>query len=82
MAFLTWEKETRKTIAREIFRFAFYCVIVVIVSKYSATSRTVIGGETYTRFFPDLFILHLLAWLLIYAIIRFVIRVVVMLRGR
>ena len=82
MAFLTGGKTRKTIIAREVFRFAFYCAIVVIVSKYSATSRTVIGGETYTRFFPDLFVLHLLAWLLIYAIIRFVIRVVIMLRGR
>jgi hypothetical protein len=75
-------RELRKIIVREIYRFVFYCIIVIAISRYSAISRTVIGGETYTRFFPDLFALHLFAWILIYAIVRFIIWAVVALRKK
>ncbi len=70
------DKKTKKIIVREGGIFAFYCVLAIMVSRYSSISRTIVGDKVYTEFFPDLFILHLLAWLIIYAVIRSVILVV------
>ncbi|MEA3489964.1 MAG: hypothetical protein U9R44_06480 [Candidatus Omnitrophota bacterium] len=64
------ESGTRKILLREVRIFAGYCLIVILISIYSSVSRTVVDGDVHTRFFSDLFVLHLIAWLLVYVIIR------------
>jgi hypothetical protein len=64
------EETTKKILRREARNFAVYFVIVLLVSRYSSTSRTVVDGVVYSRFFLDLFFLHMTAWVMVYALIR------------
>ena len=64
------EQRTKRIVIRETFRFVIYFVLVFFFSIYSSTSRTMVEGEVITKFFGDLFGLHLFSWILIYAIIR------------
>ena len=64
------DKKTKNIVIREIFKFAIYFVLVFFFSIYSSTSRTMVDGEVVTKFFGDLFGLHLFSWILIYAIVR------------
>lgn len=64
------DQKTKKIVLRETSRFAIYFILVFLFSIYSSTSRTMVEGEVVTKFFGDLFGLHLFSWILIYAIIR------------
>jgi len=64
------EENTKKILRRESFRFAACFFIILIISAYSSTSRTMVDGALHSRFFFDLFILNLIAWIMVYAVLR------------
>ena len=60
----------RGIILREVRIFAPYFAVVSIVSLYSAINKNSVAGNSYTEFYPSLFFLHLVSWVIIYAVIR------------
>ena len=57
-------------IRKEIKVGGIYFFIVVLFSIHSSLSREIIAEELYREFHVDLFILNLLAWVIIYVLVR------------